>query len=94
MPERHGESDTYRLHLPAESKVRHLTAPGSPQVPCRFGHRPGAGQRHEPAPACKVQPGRRQHVFDDFIAVGEHLISTGVTTRGQLALHGASNGER
>jgi len=35
---------------------------------------------------------RKQNVFDDFIAVGEHLISTGVTTHGQLALHGASNG--
>ncbi len=35
---------------------------------------------------------RKQNVFDDFIAVGEHLISTGVTTRGQLALHGASGG--
>jgi prolyl oligopeptidase len=35
---------------------------------------------------------RKQNVFDDFIAVGEHLISTGVTTHGQLALHGASGG--
>lgn len=35
---------------------------------------------------------RKQNVFDDFIAVGEHLISSGATTRGQLALHGRSNG--
>jgi len=35
---------------------------------------------------------RKQNVFEDFIAVGEHLISSGVTTRGQLALHGRSNG--
>ncbi len=35
---------------------------------------------------------RKQNVFDDFIAVGEHLISTGVTTHGQLAIHGRSNG--
>ena len=35
---------------------------------------------------------RKQNVFDDFIAVAEHLISSGVTTRGQLALHGRSNG--
>jgi prolyl oligopeptidase len=35
---------------------------------------------------------RKQNVFDDFIAVGEHLISTGVTTHGQLTLHGRSNG--
>jgi prolyl oligopeptidase len=35
---------------------------------------------------------RKQNVFDDFIAVGEHLISRGVTTHGQLALHGRSNG--
>jgi prolyl oligopeptidase len=35
---------------------------------------------------------RRQNAYDDFIAVGEHLISTGVTTHGQLALNGASNG--
>src|SRR5215469_8413538 len=35
---------------------------------------------------------RKQNVFDDFIAVGEHLISSGVTTHGQLVLHGRSNG--
>jgi len=35
---------------------------------------------------------RKQNVFDDFIAVGEHLISTGVTTHGRLAIHGRSNG--
>jgi len=35
---------------------------------------------------------RKQNVFDDFIAVGEHLISTGVTGSGQLVLHGRSNG--
>lgn len=34
----------------------------------------------------------KQHVFDDFIAVGEHLVSEGVTTPAQLALHGRSNG--
>jgi len=34
----------------------------------------------------------KQHVFDDFIAVAEHLKSSGVTTTGQLALHGRSNG--
>ena len=34
----------------------------------------------------------KQHVFDDFIAVGEHLVSSGVTRHEQLALHGASNG--
>jgi len=34
----------------------------------------------------------KQHVFDDFIAVAEHLKATGVTTTGQLALHGRSNG--
>jgi prolyl oligopeptidase len=41
------------------------------------------------------EAGRREHkpnVFADFIAVGEHLVSTGVTTHGQLALHGRSNG--
>ena len=35
---------------------------------------------------------RKQNVFDDFVAVGEHLIATGVTSHGQLALHGRSNG--
>lgn len=35
---------------------------------------------------------RKQNVFDDFIAVAEHLVATGVTTREQLALHGRSNG--
>ncbi len=34
----------------------------------------------------------KQHVFDDFIAVGEHLSETGVTTPAQLAIHGRSNG--
>ncbi|MGI8700298.1 MAG: prolyl oligopeptidase family serine peptidase [Nocardioidaceae bacterium] len=34
----------------------------------------------------------KQHVFDDFIAVAEHLAATGVTTSAQLALHGRSNG--
>ncbi|HVX45206.1 MAG TPA: prolyl oligopeptidase family serine peptidase [Mycobacteriales bacterium] len=35
---------------------------------------------------------RKQHVFDDFIAVGEDLVATGVTTSAQLAIHGRSNG--
>ena len=35
---------------------------------------------------------RKQNVFDDFIAVAEHLSATGVTTPAQLALHGRSNG--
>ncbi|WP_349826813.1 prolyl oligopeptidase family serine peptidase [Brevibacterium litoralis] len=34
----------------------------------------------------------KQNVFDDFIAVAEHLVETGVTTREQLAVHGRSNG--
>lgn len=41
------------------------------------------------------EQGRRQHkqqVFDDVIAVAEHLVDTGVTTPAQLALHGRSNG--
>jgi prolyl oligopeptidase len=39
--------------------------------------------------------GRKQHkqrVFDDFIAIAEHLITTGVTTPRQLANYGRSNG--
>ena len=35
---------------------------------------------------------RKQNVFDDFIAVAEHLTAAGVTTPSQLALHGRSNG--
>ncbi len=35
---------------------------------------------------------RKQNVFDDFAGVGDHLVDTGVTTRGQLAIHGGSNG--
>jgi len=35
---------------------------------------------------------RKQNVFDDFIAVGDHLVETGVTTHEQLAIHGRSNG--
>jgi len=41
------------------------------------------------------EAGRREHkqnVFADFIAVGEHLVSTGVTAHGRLALYGRSNG--
>jgi prolyl oligopeptidase len=34
----------------------------------------------------------KQNVFDDFAAVGDHLVEEGVTTHGQLALHGGSNG--
>ncbi|TDW75925.1 prolyl oligopeptidase family serine peptidase [Kribbella pratensis] len=34
----------------------------------------------------------KQNVFDDFIAVAEHLQETGVTTSDQLAMHGRSNG--
>jgi prolyl oligopeptidase len=34
----------------------------------------------------------KQNVFDDFAAVGEHLVASGVTTHEQLALHGGSNG--
>jgi prolyl oligopeptidase len=35
---------------------------------------------------------RKQNVFDDFVAVAEHLKQTKVTTTRQLALHGRSNG--
>lgn len=41
------------------------------------------------------EQGRRHHkqnVFDDLIAVAEHLIQTRVTTSAQLAVHGRSNG--
>jgi prolyl oligopeptidase len=34
----------------------------------------------------------KQNVFDDFIAVAEHLVETSVTTPAQLAAHGRSNG--
>ncbi|MGZ8744512.1 MAG: prolyl oligopeptidase family serine peptidase, partial [Nocardioides sp.] len=34
----------------------------------------------------------KQNVFDDFAAVGDHLVAEGVTTHGQLAIHGRSNG--
>jgi len=34
----------------------------------------------------------KQNVFDDFVAVAEHLKQTGVTTTERLALHGRSNG--
>jgi prolyl oligopeptidase len=34
----------------------------------------------------------KQNVFDDFIAVGDHLVQTGVTSHDRLAIHGRSNG--
>ncbi|MBC7986544.1 MAG: S9 family peptidase [Sphingomonadaceae bacterium] len=34
----------------------------------------------------------KQNVFDDFIAAAEYLIAQGVTTPGQLAINGRSNG--
>lgn len=34
----------------------------------------------------------KQNVFDDFIAAGEHLIATGITPKGGLAIEGRSNG--
>jgi prolyl oligopeptidase len=34
----------------------------------------------------------KQNVFEDFVAVAEHLKQSGVTTTEQLALHGRSNG--
>jgi prolyl oligopeptidase len=34
----------------------------------------------------------KQNVFDDYVAVADHLKETGVTTTRQLALHGRSNG--
>ncbi|WP_369252345.1 prolyl oligopeptidase family serine peptidase [Geodermatophilus amargosae] len=35
---------------------------------------------------------RKQNVFDDFAAAGEHLVAGGWTTHGQLAVMGGSNG--
>lgn len=34
----------------------------------------------------------KQNVFDDFIAVAEHLVGSGVTSHDRLAIHGRSNG--
>jgi prolyl oligopeptidase len=34
----------------------------------------------------------KQNVFDDFIAVSEHLVESGLTTPDSLAIHGGSNG--
>ncbi|HEU4513355.1 MAG TPA: prolyl oligopeptidase family serine peptidase [Nocardioidaceae bacterium] len=34
----------------------------------------------------------KQNVFDDFAAVGDHLVAEGVTSHDRLALHGGSNG--
>lgn len=34
----------------------------------------------------------KQNVFDDFIAAGEDLIAQGITSKGQLAIQGGSNG--
>ena len=35
---------------------------------------------------------RKQNVFDDFVAVAEHLVAERVTTHRQLAVYGGSNG--
>jgi prolyl oligopeptidase len=34
----------------------------------------------------------KQNVFDDFIAAGEYLVSSGLTTKDKLAIQGGSNG--
>ncbi len=34
----------------------------------------------------------KQNVFDDFISIGEHLIESGYTSQGNLAIAGGSNG--
>ncbi|MFC3052471.1 prolyl oligopeptidase family serine peptidase [Kordiimonas pumila] len=34
----------------------------------------------------------RQHAFDDFIAVAEHLVETGLTSKQHLGIRGGSNG--
>ncbi|WP_394836589.1 prolyl oligopeptidase family serine peptidase [Pendulispora rubella] len=36
--------------------------------------------------------GRKQNVFDDFIASADHLVSAGYTSRRKLAIRGSSNG--
>jgi prolyl oligopeptidase len=36
--------------------------------------------------------GKKQNVFDDFIAAGEYLVAQGVTSKSQLAIYGRSNG--
>jgi prolyl oligopeptidase len=35
---------------------------------------------------------RKQNVFDDYLAVADHLVDSGVTTHDRLALYGGSNG--
>lgn len=35
---------------------------------------------------------KKQNVFDDFIAAGEALVARGITSKGQLAIQGGSNG--
>ncbi len=35
---------------------------------------------------------RKQNVFDDFISAGEHLIASGISGKGRLAIEGRSNG--
>ncbi|MFP3748002.1 prolyl oligopeptidase family serine peptidase, partial [Achromobacter sp. SIMBA_011] len=39
-----------------------------------------------------AQREHRQRSFDDFIAVAEDLVRTGVTTAAQLGIEGGSNG--
>lgn len=36
--------------------------------------------------------GKKQNVFDDFIAAGEYLIAQGIAGKGQIAIEGGSNG--
>lgn len=51
----------------------------------------GGGERGEPWHQAAIRE-KRQNSYDDFIAVAEHLVSTGVAAPGRVGMFGSSNG--